>query len=362
MKKNNFYLFALLFVLGVAKVFAQTNARPVDPRALYIFSEDSLQGFDEHSASAAALANGCYGTEFKVFMFREKRRFINQKYNIQERPAYKPAFTPPVYTKSSALPSSGSCSNEDFEDATSGQIVAPGAVNGWVITSTSSGANFCNPPATFAANLYTVYNGPISDANIGAAAGSASIISSYFDAVSNTQPSGSCFIRLNDAFAGAKAVQMKKTFTVTPNNALFQYAFKAVIEDGGHSCCDQPGLKIRATITNTATSSSTVLACPQISVAVPGPSCVQPTNAATPAFLNGVSPWKYNNWFPSAIDLSPYIGFQVEIDVFAIDCSFSGHGAYVYFDAKCSPMTILGNGNSFPAGTPFINIPTCGAA
>lgn len=365
--KNHIQLIAFLIFAITISASAQENNKALDYRSIFIFNSDSLKGFDEQWESASALTSGCYGNEFKIYMYKAKRKYINSKYNIASTTVYQQRNIAPYnLQKSTALPSSGACSNEDFEDAVNGQVVAPTAVNGWTITGSNTGADFCTPPQTFAASLYTVFNGPINDVNIGAAAGSASIITSYFDATSNVQPAGSCFVKIGDGSINSdKLVQMTKSFTVTPSNALFQYAFKGIIEDSPHACCNQPGFKIRVTITNTVTNTSTLLACPQISIAVPGPGCAQSTTATNPTFLQGASvggsTWKYTNWTPSAIDLSPYIGFFVQIDVFAIDCSFTGHQAYMYFDAKCSPMTIVGNGNPFPAGTPSINIPTCGS-
>jgi gliding motility-associated-like protein len=62
------------------------------------------------------------------------------------------------------------------------------------------------------------------------------------------------------------------------------------------------------------------------------------------------------------MDLSSQLGNMVTLEVYAIDCAASGHAGYVYFDALCQAMTIQGNNNGFPAGTPSITLPTCGAA
>lgn len=355
---------AVLFCFGLS-VSAQNGAKSVavDNFFSHVFSPDSLQGFDEATNSAAAVANGCYGNEFKMFMLRAKRQFINAKYNVNVAAPLLPFQNDPVVIPAkiqmkggAALPSSGACSNEDFEDATANSgPQAGGAVTGWSFFG-GTGADFCNPPVVNGATAnYTVYNGPIGDPNMGTTA--SSITASYFDAISNTQPAGACFVRLNNGSSGAKVIRMSKTYTVNPNNALFQYAYRAVLNNPGHSCCDQPGFKITVTITNTVTNTSTILACPQVSVAA-GTACG--TSSASPTFSTYNS-YQYTNWIPSSIDLSGNIGNQVTLDVYAIDCSLGGHPGYVYFDAKCSPMTIVGNGNQFPAGTPSINIPTCGS-
>jgi gliding motility-associated-like protein len=62
------------------------------------------------------------------------------------------------------------------------------------------------------------------------------------------------------------------------------------------------------------------------------------------------------------MDLTPYIGQDVTIEIVATDCTASGHYGYVYFDAQCGPMTIIGNGNEFPAGSTNVTVPTCGAS
>jgi gliding motility-associated-like protein len=353
-------LSVLIAFLASLSINAQTSE--LEQRAMYVFPSDSLTGFDEQAASASALENGAFGKEFKVFMYREKRNFIIQKYGIKViQPVEINNFTPPVYNyKLSSMPSSGACNNEDFEDATSnnGPQVG-GVVNGWSLFG-GTGANYCSPVANGATSTYTVYNAPTID-NIMVAPNNT--VASYFDANNVNQPAGSCFIRLNNANAGGKVIRASKTYTINPNNALFRYAYRAVISDPNHGCCDQPGFHIKVTITNTATSQSTLLACPNISVAA-GTAC---TGSATPGFVTGNnlngSPSRYNpNWVPGAIDLSSYIGFAVTLNVFAIDCSLSGHAGYVYFDALCAPMTIIGNGQGFPAGTSSIILPTCGAS
>ncbi len=351
-------LLCCLSFSGKAQNAAKTIA--VDNFFNHVFDSDSLSGFDESANSALAVSNGCYGKEFKVFMNRAKRQYINAKYGVNVAAPLLPFQNDPMIipTKIAAkfgasLPSSGACNNEDFEDnvSSSGPQVG-GVVAGWSFFG-GTGANFCNPPVvTGATTNYTVFNGPVTDGNMAGAT-----IASYFDALSNTQPAGACFVRLNNSSSGGKVIRMSKTYTVSSTNALFQYAYRAVLDNPGHSCCDQPGFKITVTITNTVTSTSTVLSCPQVSVAA-GTACGTSTSA--PTFSTNGS-YQYTSWIPSSIDLSSNIGNAVTLDVYAIDCALGGHDGYVYFDAKCSPMTIVGNNNPFPAGTPSINIPTCGS-
>ncbi len=363
-------LIAVLFLVLASFANSKAQSDDVSSKINYIFHPDSIDGFDEQNANVEALSYALYGQEYKYFMYNQKRNFIIQKYNIKVAVQKTPKNVQPFPAKygmpsgipnksSSLLTSSGACSNEDFEDAqiNSGPQIG-GAVNGWVITA-GTGANYCAPSALNATALYTVFNAPTVDNYM---VSPSNTISSYFDATSINQPAGNCFIRINDATAGAKVVKLQKTYTVTPNNALFRYAYIAMIENPSHSCCQQPGVQIKVTITNTATGQPTLLACPQVSIAA-GTAC----GSAAPGFTTGITihsgPANYNPaWVPSSIDLSAYIGFQVNLDVYAIDCSQSGHTGYVYFDALCAPMTIIGNGSGFPAGTPNITLPTCGAS
>jgi len=201
----------LIAVLVFLMAFADKGKAQIEVIANYVYSGDSISGFDEQAASAAALANSCFGREYKVFLYRAKREYIKQKYNIKTViPVTTTLFQNPV-SRPPATPG-GACDNEDFELATS-NIAAPGAVQGWSLQSGTT-ANNCQPPTLNATNLYTVYTSAVIDSKIPGQ------ITSYFNS-GITVPAGNCFIRLNDASAGAKAVKMSKSFIPTSNSALF---------------------------------------------------------------------------------------------------------------------------------------------
>src|SRR5436190_4342899 len=230
--------FKILLLCFCLVVIAQKNYAQIDRLANYVFTNDSVAGFDEQNASTAALANGCYGREFKVYLYKAKREYINSKYNIQPAKIKQTLFQNPV-GRPNPLPG-GICNNEDFE---------LGTVQGWTLSS-GTNPNSCASPNLTGSSLYTVMSSPVSDSRISGQ------ISSYFDASSGNVPSGSYFIRLNDANAGAKAVRLSKSFIPTANSALFQYAYIGVIQDGSHDCCDQAGFNIKITVTNTTTNAS----------------------------------------------------------------------------------------------------------
>src|SRR5688572_18711555 len=78
---NKLVLFCLAVLAFNTKIKAQHGLQMAPP-VNYIFSSDSLNGFDEMSAKHSALGVGAYGDEFKVFMYNAKRSFINDKYHL----------------------------------------------------------------------------------------------------------------------------------------------------------------------------------------------------------------------------------------------------------------------------------------
>jgi gliding motility-associated-like protein len=329
------------------------------------FYGDSLSGFDENSAKQAAFQNGCFGKEFNVYMEYAKRNYIKAKYNLKSNPVKVqdwPSFGNYGKYSSNAKTMQAPCVNEDFEASPAGPANAPNAVLGWTLSSgTNNSMNMsctqqnCCPGS---APLATVVQTPYIDPNIGA---SYPIVSQFGNM--GPVPSGNKVLRLNDDNAGAKAQRARQVFPVTSNNALFKLAFLAVIEDGAHACCDQPGftIKIYNMGSNPSNPSPTLVTCPQVSVSTPGSACNY-TVAGLSFITSPVNSWwKYNQWKHVALDLTPYIGNNIMVEITVFDCVYYGHAAYLYVDCECGPMDIIGNGNNFPAGTPSITLPTCGA-
>jgi hypothetical protein len=338
-------------MLFINKSFSQISVK-----ASYIFTRDSVEGFDESAASAGALSNGCYGDEFKVFLYNQKRIYVKHKYNLKTTSQNNKTLFQNTNSYKTTLTPGGACNNEDFELATS-QIIAPASVQGWTMQSGNNYGNCVFPTLTGNSN-YTVFSLPTNDPKIPVQ------VSSYFNTQNNTTPSGNSFIKLGNNVSGGKANLLSKSFIVDANNSLFQYAFLPVIQDGTHACCDSPGLTMSVTITNTVTNTSTVLACPTISISFPSPNCNFTIPVGGPVFVPAIGggSWYYSNWVASAFDLSPYINYQVQVDVLVFDCAFGGHGAYAYFDAKCSSMVMSSNNNNIvTANSQSITLSSCGS-
>lgn len=364
MRKLNFLkLTAFLMVFFAFYAKAQ---QPVDAslQVQLVFDADSLAGFDEDVAKKGAAAAGCVGYEYKVYMSYQKRAYINAKYNIKptqhQYGTYGKGNNPPKVQ-------AAACDNEDFEASPAGQVTTTNGVQGWTIDrgTNNGGSTTCNLTGCCPnnPNAVEVYNAPAGyvDPVIGAGYPIYSVFGSGAqNAGTGINPQitqgcyGSRFIRINSTATGDYSMhRLTKTIAVTSANSLFRFAFIPVFHNA-HGCCDGAGMVIRL---KDGCGSNSVMACPQFSASAAG-GCNSSNINFIP--LSGGA-YQYAKWHQATLDLTHKIGCNVTIEVVVADCIYSGHYAYMYFDAQCSPMDIIGNGNSFPAGTPKITLPTCGA-
>ncbi|MCC6369513.1 MAG: gliding motility-associated C-terminal domain-containing protein [Bacteroidia bacterium] len=370
-------LIAVFVLMGalITKNYAQ-EGRIFNPS--HIFDTDSLRGFDEEAARRSAISEQFLGSEFKVRMYQLKRKYISDKYNLLPKQvsnnaqAFRPAAVP-------------GCVNEDFEASTSSAtLTASNQITGWSVGRGThypgpSGANSCNllgytnaPPVESA--IFVVPSGYV-DPNIGTVYPLFSVFgtSAGDPAAETANPQitqgmfGDNFIRINSDQLGTNAYsieKLSKTFLVTANNALFQFAFISVFY-AGHGCCDAGAFQLR--LFNATTNSA--IACPSFSASALSSACTNTSTGitylnaqtGTPATPNNANVI-FNKWQVSSMDLSSYIGQNITIEVTASDCTGGGHYGYVYFDAQCGPMVVYGNGTAYPAGSTNVTVPTCGAA
>ncbi|HRH11681.1 MAG TPA: hypothetical protein PLU73_09210, partial [Bacteroidia bacterium] len=364
----------VLLILTARLSFAQNNAQmKMNALINYPFSPDSLQGFDAQAVQNAAVSEGLYGSELKVKIAREKRIFINNKYGIQRYFRQKSTYLSNyAYAKTNVVPA---CTNEDFEGSAAAQITSSNQINGWTVTGDDN-SNYpdncnlqtCCPNAPFASELINCPSGTgYIDPVIG---GVYPIYSVFGNGANNGNPTnpqmpipmgGTKVIRINNPLAGDNTVEkLSKTFAVTPSNALFQFAFASVFFTN-HGCCDGANFQIKLS------ANGNTLSCPSYSIATPSQQCTTVTpmpfyNCGSGTPFTGTGTYIFNKWSINSMDLSTYIGSNITIEITVSDCIYGGHYGYSFFDAQCSPMVILGNGQGFPAGTPSITLPTCGAA
>lgn len=379
LKINKSLTILLLVILAICnRSFGQSQK--LSPVHFYVFDKDSLQGFDEDAARKSAISEQFLGAEFKVRMSQLKRSYINNKYNIMPVLPGNSSFSQ-YSARTSVVPG---CTNEDFEAAAAGTITTGNAINGWVLSGGQNdpflfpGANSCNllgcctsPPSQSA-----IFTTPFVDPTVGAqypiySVFGTSTVNATAAAAANPQITTPLFgdkvIRINNDQNDYSIEKLSKTFAVTANNALFQFAFISVFATG-HPCCDAGAFRIRLL---NASGGNTVIACPAFSVSAPstggcagGPGTPNYylQQSLTQYTLSNNGDIIYNPWQISSIDLTTYIGQNITIEIVATDCTAGGHYGYCYFDAQCGPMTIYGNGTGYGAGVSTATVPTCGAA
>jgi hypothetical protein len=336
----------------------------------YIFAADSIAGFDEVAAKAAALSEGYLGEEFKVKMWRQKRSYVNAKYGIEAAKAINVPVNPAMIVPA--------CTNEDFEGSPAGSITSSTQVLGWTVTQGFVGIPYssCNLPlmTNQPAECQMINCGPTG--TVDPIIGGCYPIYSVFGTNSNTgnsvnpwlsQMKGDQVIRINTNGTSSpnnySITKLSKTYAVTASSSLFQFAFISVYSTG-HTCCSAGAFQIQ--LTNA--SANTVIACPNFSLTAPSAACPA-TNTAIQFYncggaclsFTGTGTYIFNKWQVYSFDLSAYIGQNITIDFLSSDCDASGHFSYSYIDTQCGPMEITSNGNSFPASASNITVSACGA-
>ena len=289
-----------------------------------VFSIDSLQGFNEATAKATAVVSNFFGEEYKFFMSKQKRSYIISKYNL-------PTNTGPNFNNYKPIGGNNQimagCTNIDFE---------AGSLAGWTQT---NGLN--SNSTTYAGCCPT-------------AGGNAIVVSGGTDALTgvslNSPFGGSWVAKINNTTTGTYTDRLSQNFNVTSANALVQFAYLAVLQSAGHSCNQQPYMNIRL-----IDCSGNVIPCPQVDIQE-GAGC-----GSALGFVAGSGFSYSSNWQVGALDLTPYIGTCVTLEVTAGACTASGHWGYGYFDAKCSPMDITVNNVSFPLGIGASTVALCSA-
>ena len=327
---------ALFFIFSVnIKSQNQANLKYLS----YIFSSDSLNGFDEISLNRQALQRGFFGNEYKVFMYRSKREFINAKYRYSQNPSMNSNYG---LKGGNPIINAAPCVNEDFEASPVGIIA--GALAGWTISEGSNTGSCimggCCP--TFPTNNAWIRATPFA-------------CPAPLTLIPNSPLGGTQVIQMNDNIINmGEVVRITQTFPVAATNALFQFAYMAAMNGAAHACCDQPYMKV-----SLIDCSNNLLPCPSFSLVPPGAACVAPTLPGWTVNTSGVS--FTAAWQVASIDLTPYLGSCVTIEVTVGDCDGWAHEGWAFFDAKCSPMTVTVNNIQFPIGTVATNVAACGA-
>lgn len=351
--KKNLLTFFTTYCLATFTAFSQ-NSKTFN---------DSLVGFDERAIIEAAHYRGITSQEMPFYLGVHKREFINQKYNIKTVGVE----AKPVYSIGAIL-ASASCVNEDFEEATLTYpipsiitLTTSNAVNGWTL---SGGSNSMYGSIGNCTNTSFQIGPPNQVELISSGAsgfidpiiGSSYPIWSVFGDTTINYPAsmiangfkcyGDWFIKLNNAAPGSSINELRKSFVVSPSNVIFNFAYIAVAQTG-HCCCDNGAVSIlfKDCLGNTLASSSqfSITAPASFTYCTPFGNCSMPsTITSVPSASVG---YYHNKWANSSIDLTTWMGQCIVVQVTAVDCPYSGHSGYAYFDAQCAP-TIVNNVNT----------------
>lgn len=360
MKKNLHFIAALFFASSF--IATAQNKSTVQKGNFTVLEEtisltkvkpnDSLSGFNEQQARELAPFKGITAEEMDVYMAISKRDFIKSKYNLVSKPQVLPVL-------SGSKTSSAVCVNEDFEEGSltspvpgTINVTSPTGINGWTTYSgttpaTANGSCLLTGCCVGAPNaVQLIAPGPAGmvDPIIGASYPIHSVFGNNLNSAASTLNGFNCygdwFIKLNNTTPGAGLSRLTKTITVTPSNVIFNFAYIAVVQ-GAHCCCDNGGVSIifKDCLGNMLASAS------QFSISPPaGTGCTPMGICASPSTITTLNAptagWYYNKWANSSIDLSLWMGNCIQVEVTAIDCPYSGHAGYAYFDAQCASTIV----------------------
>lgn len=278
------------------------------------FDRDSLVGFDESAAWVGARRDYQEAWQQERMVAVLKRNYIDFHYGFKVN-APLPSVQAP-------------CTNPGFETGTlAGWTALEGPNNN---SQTMAG---CCPNPTGQA----VIVGPGADPNV--------------PAVQMVPPGGGNFaVRLGQTGTGGKSYRLNQTFTVTAANSVFVYKYAVILQDGTHTCSEQPFFNIKF-----ETCNNVVIPCAQFQASAFGSGC----SSGDPSFIASGG-WLYKPWQTRSFDLSAYIGQCVNIEFTVGGCvaSQGAHPGYCYIDASCQPMTLNLNGTDIPVGQTSTNMCT----
>ena len=315
----------------------QSYLQPSSVVAYNTYYGDSLKGFEEAKITKDVLAKGLPGWEAQIHIHNLKRAFINAKYGIGRQETFMPIPKGTPAPKAGGKTIGGTstvngppCVNEDFESTPPGQYTTMNAVLGWTITSRNSDSN-CSPVNwNQGSPEFWIVQTPI--LNWGTVGGIMGVIP-------QSPLGGNHVAQLNDMNNNVMITRIQQQFPVTTQNSVFQFAYAGYWQDGGsgHQCCpvsaDQPGINMKM-----YDCVGAPLACSALSLS-PGPGCQ--SQGVTYTVTGGAS---WTNWQVKYVDLTPYIGSCVTIEITTADCAFGGHWGSTLFDARCGGQLVGGLG------------------
>lgn len=134
-------------------------------------------------------------------------------------------------------------------------------------------------------------------------------------------------VRLGNDSIGAESEAIVYHYIVDADNSLLFVNFAVVMEDPGHEFIFQPRFVVRITDKD----GKLVNDCSEYDVSAA---------AGLEGFRDqltdrGMVRWR--DWSKIGLDLSPFVGQEVQVQFITYDCYMYGHFGYAYFTASCAP-------------------------
>lgn len=290
--------------------------------------QDSLQGFNLGNAVIEAHERGCNGSETRVYVTRAERRFITEKYKLNA------SVNVPLQNGKyqSSVIASAPCVDEDFEALITGSLVSAA----WIAQVSN---NFSATSVPCATSVITFSNN-----NALAQVAITPVLDAQCNNVAHSPLGGTKILQLNRGNFNTIPSRIIQTFSVTASNFIYQYAYKGVLNaSGGHSCCEQPALFFKFYDCSGTPISSLTKNVLSSNCTSGNPDAAWWTTSSTGMYYTP-------NWVMHTLDLSPYIGSCITVEVMAVGCVYTAHDGYLYYDAVCSnsvavPDILYSNGN-----------------
>ncbi len=139
-------------------------------------------------------------------------------------------------------------------------------------------------------------------------------------------PSGETqVIKLGNQSVGAEAESLNYHFIVDNLNSILQFKYAVVFEDPGHPFVDQPRFIARVTDKD----GNLFNGCSEYDV-----TCSANLEGFN-TYQSGYSTVRWRDWTTMLLDLSEYVGEEVNVQFVSYDCGWTGHFGYAYFTANC---------------------------
>ena len=141
-------------------------------------------------------------------------------------------------------------------------------------------------------------------------------------------------VRIGDYIDGANGERMTTNFTVTNENALFTLHFAAVSERPDHPADRQPlfGAKLKDQ-NDSLIFCTDILYIPRNSN-YPVKKCTISNIGSNPVYI------EWLDWQVITLDLRPFLGQTLELDIANGDCGLGSHFSLGYFAIECQPARL----------------------